>query len=249
MSRSESLENRSELTGFRRIAEGLATKRWADIGVSGGVRLIIVGAWALALSIFAATAAGAGEPDTSADAFVRGLTDRAVNVLADPSLDQTAREQQLATLLAEGFDLDKISKLALGRHWKRANAEERKAFRSLFERYVLDTYSRRFGAYTGQVIRVTGWRPLRKDAMVTSIVESGNAEISVDWRVRHGEKGWKILDVVVEGVSMLVTQRNELAAIIERSGGGTSGLLAHMQKVLAKESRTAGQLGSTLSDG
>ena len=205
------------------------------------IRPLVLAIASLCLLLVTALRADAGE--ATPDRFIGNFVNQAIDVLADAGIEPDERDEQLAGLLARGFDLGTISKLAMGRRWRSTSAEERAAFRQLFERYLLTTYSRRLGAYTGQQLTVTGWKPLRSDAMVSSIVTGKTSEIHVDWRVRDSGNGWRVVDVVIEGVSMLVTQRNELASIIERSGGNIEGLLEHMRKQLENEPQTATGMG------
>ena len=105
----------------------------------------------------------------------------------------------------------------------------------LFEALVVKTYSDRFALYTGEGFQVTGVRPeSEKDYVVTSEIThpDGSQPTEVDWRVRKKESKLGIIDVVIEGVSLSVTQRQEYASIIQRDGGQINGLLALMRQQL-----------------
>ena len=71
--------------------------------------------------------------------------------------------------------------------------------------------------------------------MVGTLVEGGATPIRLDWRLTATESGWRVLDIVVEGVSLLVTFRNEFAAVIERHGGQVEGLLMELRQRVAAE--------------
>ena len=74
-----------------------------------------------------------------------------------------------------------------------------------------------------------------------ALVEGGATPIRLDWRLTATESGWRVLDIVVEGVSLLVTFRNEFAAVIERSGGRLAGLLDELRhRVAAERAQLAG---------
>jgi phospholipid transport system substrate-binding protein len=128
----------------------------------------------------------------------------------------------------EGFDIPTISRFVLGGYWRTASEAQRQDFIALFEAYVIRAYALRFNDYAGEQLKVTAARAEDGDSsMVQSIVTrpGGAPPIKVDWRVNKTDKGFKITDVVVEGVSMAVTQRQEFASVIQRNGGQIDALL------------------------
>ena len=157
--------------------------------------------------------------------FVAELAQAIVAALRDPSLPEPKRLDRVDAVTTGAFDLERTARIALGRYWKAAAEAQRREFTSLFRRYVLTSYGRRFRAYADRTFRVTGARPAGEDMVVGSLVEGGPTPIRLDWRLAPAGEGWRVLDVAVEGVSLLVTFRNEFAAVIERHGGQVEGLL------------------------
>jgi phospholipid transport system substrate-binding protein len=176
----------------------------------------------LTAGLFGARTARAGG---SASAFVAELGERAIAVLARTDLAPAARRAALAQLLSEGFDVALIARLALGRPYRELDPTQRADYEELFRAFVLATYSARLEGYSGErlvVLRETATSG--DDVLVaTEIRRSGAAPLRVDWRVRSGPDGWKVVDVIVEGVSMVVTQRNEFQAVV--AARGVAGLL------------------------
>lgn len=167
----------------------------------------------------------------NAESFIAQLGDKALQVLVINSQSDSERISAFRALLNEGFDLPLIGRYALGRYWRRATQGQKEEYGVLFEDFIVRTYAVRLGQYGGETLRVTGSRTDQKDTIVTSeIVREGAAPIRVDWRVRSGDSGAKIVDVVVEGVSMLLTQRDEFASVIQRSGGNVEGLLTRLRE-------------------
>lgn len=179
--------------------------------------VLVLGA-TLLLAPPAATAAAAA-------AFVADLGERAIAVLARQDLAPAARRAALSTLLNDGFDVELIARLALGRPYRELDPQQRGDYERLFRAFVLATYSARLEGYAGErlvVLRET--TTSSGDVLVASeIRRSGAAPLRVDWRVRLGPAGPKIVDVIVEGVSMVVTQRNEFQAVV--AARGVAGLL------------------------
>lgn len=168
------------------------------------------------------------ETASPAEKIISGLGDQAITALKT-STNDTDRRAEFERLLNGHFDMDTIARFVLGRYWGQATPEQQREYVSLFKKMVIDIYSNRFAEYSGQDFKVTGSRPAgRNDTMVNSVIipQNGGSEVSVDWRIRDG----KIIDVIVEGVSMSVTQRSEFASIIQRGGGNVSALIDYLKK-------------------
>jgi phospholipid transport system substrate-binding protein len=159
--------------------------------------------------------------------FVRGFSDRAIAMLSNETLDDEARTQEFRRLLRTGFHLEVIGKFVLGRYSRAADQSERAEFGRLFEDYIVASYARHFSEYGGERLVVDGGRPKGKSGAIVSsrIVRPQGAPFQVEWRLRRGAEGWRIIDVVVEGVSMAVTHRSEFSSVIASRGGSLGGLL------------------------
>lgn len=163
------------------------------------------------------SAAASGAPS----AFIRDLGKQAVAVLQSHGKNLDAREAAFRKLLAEKFNLTLIGRFSLGRYWRRASAAQRRDYLNLFSEYVLKTYASKLGGYAGEKLIVDSETPLsnKVDFYVKSRIQrpSGPA-IKATWRVRVGKNGIRIIDILVEGISMAVTQRDQFAAVIRRNG-------------------------------
>jgi phospholipid transport system substrate-binding protein len=158
--------------------------------------------------------------------FIADLGTRAVKVLSSPDSEKD-REKQFRALFDAGFDVPAITRFALGRYWQTASEAQQKEFTGLFTAYMVHVYTVRFNEFTGQQFKVTGSRP---ESDTSSLVSSqmgsgGNPGVKIDWRVTAAPDGFKIIDLVVEGISMAVTQRQEFSAVIQRNGGDIEALL------------------------
>jgi len=176
--------------------------------------------------------AAAQADQAAAVTFMQSLGDRTLAVLAtDPTFDQAL--PQLSPLFSQNFDMPTIGRFVLGRYWNQATPGQQQTYNGLFNDMVVQTYTRRFVGYAGQTFQINGSRADGDtDVIVQSqINQSGGAPpIAVDWRVRdYGGGTYRILDVVIEGVSMAATQRSEFSSIIQRNGGSIDALLNLMQ--------------------
>jgi len=190
----------------------------------------------LVASLGLAAATGRAATTTDATAFVNDLLSKALQSLADKSMSDEQREKQFRATLDANFDMPFISRFVLGRYWRTASDQDKQAFQKLFEDYVVRAYSARFSQYSGEQVKVTGARPENDTVtLVTSqiIRPNGAPPAKIDWRVRKQGNELRVVDIDVEGVSMLVTQREEFGSVIQRSGGTVAALNKTLQERLA----------------
>ncbi|PCI55612.1 MAG: toluene tolerance protein [Alphaproteobacteria bacterium] len=164
--------------------------------------------------------------------FVSKLAQKGIGILENDSVPKEQRDKNFRKLLHNNFDMKTIARFSLGRYWKVSSKAERKEYLILFENMIINVYSKRFSDYNGQVVKVSTARLTGKaDALVSSsIVPENGPKIDVDWRVRKKKNGkFKVIDIIVEGVSMSLTQRSDFASVIQRGGGKVEVLLAHLR--------------------
>lgn len=166
--------------------------------------------------------------------LITNIGDQAISFLSDPAMNQDAREEAFRDLLINNFDMKTIGRFVLGRYWRTATGVQKQEYLSLFEKMVVKTYSKRFSKYSGENLVVIGSRDEGgRDRIVSSVIKSStgsSGDISVDWRVRTQKDGtYKVVDVIVEGISMSVTQRSDFSSVIQRGGGNIEALLTQMR--------------------
>lgn len=189
---------------------------------------------ALATALFCGDARAMQASDPGA--LVRQLVAQAISTIQDKQESEQTRETKFRDLLEAGFDIPRISRFVLGRYWNGATDAQRQQFTHLFEDWIVRTYSIRFTEYGGQTIQITGTHP-EGDSGANSVVLSqfispnGAPPAKVEWHVRKtGDNDYKIVDVSVEGVSMALTQRDEIAAVADRNGGSIDALNQALQQ-------------------
>jgi len=172
--------------------------------------------------------------------FIQSLGDRAIAAIADTKISKTQRSDKFRDILRNSFDLTTIGRFVIGRSWNAATPEEQKDYLHLFEELVIKNYGDRLTLYTGEGFRVTAVRPeTEKDTVVNSEIThpDGSKPTTIDWRVRQRDGKLGVIDVVVEGVSLSVTQRQEYAAVIQSNDGKISALLDKMREQLKEPSK------------
>ncbi len=188
----------------------------------------------VAAIVAGAGAVVAGSPG-AASTFVRDLGDRAIGVLGSADASLAKREAKLRALLRSRFDMRVMGRFALGRYWRRASAEQRRDYLDLFGEYVVSTYSAMLGGYTGEKLTIVSETPLSNkiDVLVnTRITRPSGPPVKATWRVRARDDDFRIIDVMIEGISMVVTQRQQFSSVIQRHG--LEGLLETLRARTAK---------------
>jgi phospholipid transport system substrate-binding protein len=179
--------------------------------------LAFVGAAALALSVWA--------QDLAPDQLVQKITEEVLAAIkSDKQL--AAGDKQKALKLAEEkvlpyIDFEDATRLAVGRAWSQATAEQKKRLVSEFRNMLVRTYSNAIQAYQGQTLKVLPSRgePKGDEATVrTQFVRAGGQPLPIDFTMHQKDGTWKVYDITVEGVSLVMTYRSEFDAIVKQKG-------------------------------
>ena len=179
---------------------------------------------------------GRAEADAALDGarkFIEDLATQATKSLGDKAITSKERQQRFQSLLVEHFDIPTIGRWVLGKHWRKATPAQRRRYMRLFENMIVNTYAERFLELGEDVFTVTKVLAKgKKDIVVRTKLERPKHEstIQLDWRVRAHNGGFKVVDVMAEGVSMGQTQRSEFFSVIRNNGGTIDGLLAELSK-------------------
>ncbi|NJD88307.1 MAG: ABC transporter substrate-binding protein [Betaproteobacteria bacterium] len=199
-------------------------------------RLVALAVTALAL----AAGATAFAQELAPDALARKSIDEVLAVIrADKEL-QNGNPKKLHALVEEKilphFDFTRMTRLAVGRNWAQASDAQKEALTREFQTLLVRTYSTSISQYRNQTIDV---KPAKiasgdKDTVVKTVVnQPGGQPIPIDYAMERTDKGWKVYDVMVDGVSLVTTYRGSFNEQVQK--GGVDGLV----KTLADRNRTA----------
>ena len=167
--------------------------------------------------------------------FIDQLGRAAILHLTDKSISSEERRRRFRDLMHKAFNVPGIGRFVLGRYWNQATEDERQEYMRLFEELVVRTYADRFSEYSGEKFTIG---KVQRDAerqnyatVFTTIYRPNGQMVRVDWRLRQEQdQSWRVVDMVVEGVSMSVTQRSEFASVIESKGGTVKGLIETLRQ-------------------
>ena len=201
--------------------------------MSPGRRFILIAAAVLTTQLlFHAPAARADAFADGAQKFIESLADKAIAALTGKDVPRSERVRRFRVLLNEYFAVHTIGRWVLGRHWRNASDAERREYLGLFEDLVVKTYVDRFTEYSGEKLTVLKTVVTdNQDAVVfTSITRPNQPDpIAVEWRVRAREGNYRIVDVMVAGVSMGLTQHQEFSSVLARNGGSMAAFLKELR--------------------
>jgi len=192
---------------------------------------------ALAVCVGAAAAFAAAEPE-SAQVLIEKTVAQVLAVLRDESRSVAQQRLELEKIAHSRFDFRTMARLVLARDWKRLGAEERDEFVDQFTTYLANDYGNRLERYEQEDVKVLGEQPKpRGDVEVrTKIVGGDNNGAIVDYRMRKGKDGWRIIDVVIEGISLVANFRDQFREVIAK--GGPEALLQKLKEKNAAAAKT-----------
>ena len=177
------------------------------------------------------------ESEAGARAVISETVDEVLAVLRDKSKPTEERIRLLEQIVYGRFDLYVMSRLVLARNWKRFSEEQKKQYVEEFKQYLTNSYGNRIERYDQQEVEIIGEREEpRGDVVVQTKILGGEFEgASVDYRLRKQESDWRVIDVVIEGISMVSNYRDQFKSIV--SSGGPELLLEKL-----KEKNAAGMV-------
>ena len=165
--------------------------------------------------------------------FIQLMANQAVQSLTIKNIPRVERVKRFRLLFNDRFAVQSIGKFVLGRHWRKASDKEKAEYLKLFEDFMVISYFDRFISYAGETLQFKKTR-LDNKTNVTVFseikqVDSTNS-IHIDWRVGTNGSIYKVLDVIVEGISMSNTLRSDFSSIIRQKDGKVSGLIQELKK-------------------
>ncbi len=183
------------------------------------------------LALFASSAK-AEINGAAAEKFVQNVTSEGIEQIINANVSQAEKDARFEKLFNQALDLDFIGKFVLGRHWRTATSEQRKEFIRLYRELNIKTWSKRFDEFKGKSFVFRGTTPSNSAGQiyVNTTVDMGEGEpAKVVWRVREEKGSFKIIDIVIENVSLAITARNEYAGFIKNNPGGVGALIKDLQ--------------------
>ena len=180
--------------------------------------------------------------EVAPDAMVKSIANDVLEIIKNDKDIQAGDETKISAVTEEkilpNFDFDRVSRMVLGKNWSSATKEQQMAFQNEFKNLLLHTYASALSKYRGQTIEFKPLRSQPSDKEVTvksQIIQPGGQPIAVDYSLEKGANGWKVYDIIIEGVSLVTNYRSQFSNEVRQNG--IDGLI---QKLVTKN-KQAGQ--------
>ena len=175
---------------------------------------------------------------SEAEKFVQLTVDKASDVLSDNS-SKEEKIDKLKNIAKETVDINGIGLYTLGSHRKNISSEQKQKYAILFEEYFLKTFSSRLAEYTDPKIKVESKKKLNKNYTIVSsvlIATEKRPEVKIEWRIYTKDpNNLLIRDLIIEGLSLVRTHREEFGSIIQSNDGDINALLKKLKEFVEKE--------------
>ena len=149
--------------------------------------------------------------------FVTSFANAAISILSNDTISETERTSSFTELVMSSIDLNLISKFVLSKAWKNASDEQKENYLIAFKDYFVSSYANKLDQYTGEKVDVIGSQEAGKYVIVESnIVREGTdtLKINLKWRLLNKNNQIKIIDLNIEGISLVIAQREEFQSFL-----------------------------------
>lgn len=200
------------------------THPW-HVQASSSARALLRAGWVLALLLWGSAQQAAAQGD--AQEMVQQAASQAIGALKESKAELEQKPEKIYDFVEQyllpHFDFEYASRLVLGKHWRQASEGERERFQEAFQRTLIRSYAASMLKYSDQQISYLPYRetPGSSDTTVkTEIAMDSGKPVAVDYNLRRNDDGeWKVYDVIIDGISVVVNYRGTFASEIRRLNG------------------------------
>lgn len=185
--------------------------------------------------LFCATNAQADVNPAKAEEFIKNVTTQGIEELINSNVSDAERNARFTKLFNQDLDLDFIGKFVLGRYWRTATPKQREEFIDVYRRLNIKTWSERFNEFKGKHFEFLGTETSKSEDQIfvnTQVPMQEGAPASVKWRVKDSNGTMRIVDIIIENVSLAQTARSEYTSYIQKSPNGIDGLIQDLKAKL-----------------
>ena len=184
---------------------------------------------------FTATNASADVDSAKAQNFIKTVTSQGIEQLVNADISEKERNARFTKLFNQDLDLDFIGKFVLGRYWRTATPQQRQEFIDVYRKLNIQTWSERFDDFKGKHFEFLGTENSKSEDQIfvnTQVPMDEGAPASVKWRVKKTGGNLRIVDIIIENVSLAQTARSEYTSYIQKSPKGIDGLIQELKAKL-----------------
>jgi|TARA_B100000427_G_scaffold315622_1_gene309889 phospholipid transport system substrate-binding protein len=166
--------------------------------------------------------------------FVETFADEAISILSNDQVSKNEKNDQFTNLVMSAIDLNLISQFVLSKTWKSATDDQKERYLSAFKTYFINSYANKLDQYSGEKIIVNGSEEAGKYVIVdTNIVREGTdtLKINLKWRLLNKNGDIRIIDLNIEGISLVIAQREEFQSFLANNDGNLETLIEKIVSV------------------
>lgn len=156
-----------------------------------------------------------------AQQFIQNMAAKVVSVLENKDTSLEQKDTELKQVFEGNIAINWVGRFVLGRHWRSSTPVQQEAYLSSYKSFIINSYVDRLKEYSGETFNILQTRELGNDQFMLSMEiarPNGQPPVLVDYKVRDENTRYQIYDIVVEGVSLITTQRSEFDAVVSRNG-------------------------------
>lgn len=183
--------------------------------------------------LFTTGVANAEVSAQKAEDFIKQVTTEGIEEIINSDVSSQEKDARFAKLFNEYLDLDFIGRFVLGRYWKTSTPKQRTEFIDVYREMNIKTWSKRFDEFKGKTFIFKGTTASNSANQIfvnTEVPMEQGAPAKVVWRVKETDGKFKVVDIIIENVSLAITARNEYTAYIKKSPDGVDGLIANLRQ-------------------
>jgi len=164
----------------------------------------------------------------SEEEFVTKFANEAITILGSEQISKNEKNNKFTNLVMSAIDLNLISQFVLSKTWKSATDDQKERYISAFRKYFINSYANKLDQYSGEKIIVNGSEEAGKYVIVdTDIIREGTSTLKVNlkWRLLNKNDDIKIIDLNIEGISLVIAQREEFQSFLSNNDGDLEALI------------------------
>ena len=166
--------------------------------------------------------------------FVSNFADSAINILSDNEILEGEKNSKFTDLVMSAIDLNLISKFVLSKTWKNATDDQKERYIQAFKNYFINSYANKLDQYSGEQVEVVDAEEAGKYVIVNSFIYregTDTLKINLKWRLLNRDGEIKIIDLNIEGISLIIAQREEFQSFLANNEGDLEKLIEKIVSV------------------
>ncbi len=166
--------------------------------------------------------------------FVSNFADAAIDILSDKEILEGEKNSKFTDLVMSAIDLNLISKFVLSKTWKNATDDQKERYIQAFKDYFINSYANKLDQYSGEQVEVVDAEEAGKYVIVNSFIYregTDTLKINLKWRLLNKDGKIKIIDLNIEGISLIIAQREEFQSFLANNEGDLEKLIEKIVSV------------------